>query len=57
MRRCFIKVDYGYRISKAVRDMCVFARQNLANDPPFAQMNVVVCCNLLIVMCCMKLPP
>src|SRR5260370_22908351 len=28
--------------------MCVFARQNLANDPPFSQMNVVVCRNLLI---------
>src|SRR5260370_16834089 len=28
--------------------MGVFARQNLANDPPFSQMNVVVCRNLLI---------
>ena len=28
--------------------MCVFARQNLANDPPFSQMNVVACRNLLI---------
>ena len=28
--------------------MCVFARQNLANDPPFSQMNLVACRNLLI---------
>lgn len=48
MARFFVKVDEGYRINKAVRDMCVFARQNLANDPPFSQMNVVACRNLLI---------
>ena len=48
MRRFFVKVNDGYRVNKAVRDMCVFARQNLANDPPFSQMNVVACRNLLI---------
>ena len=48
MARFFVKVDEGYRVNKAVRDMCVFARQNLANDPPFSQMNVVACRNLLI---------
>jgi two-component system CheB/CheR fusion protein len=48
MARFFVKVDEGYRVNKAVRDMCVFARQNLAHDPPFSQMNVVACRNLLI---------
>jgi two-component system CheB/CheR fusion protein len=48
MQRFFVKVDEGYRVNKAVRDMCIFARQNLAADPPFSQMNVVVCRNLLI---------
>jgi len=48
MQRFFVKMDSGYRVNKAVRDMCVFARQNLANDPPFSQMNVVACRNLLI---------
>ncbi|HET9364378.1 MAG TPA: chemotaxis protein CheB, partial [Candidatus Angelobacter sp.] len=48
MQRFFVKVDEGYRVNKAVRDMCVFARQNLAGDPPFSQMNVVACRNLLI---------
>ncbi|MHB8303677.1 MAG: chemotaxis protein CheB, partial [Acidobacteriaceae bacterium] len=48
LRRFFVKEANGYRINKAVRDMCVFARQNLAYDPPFSQMNVVVCRNLLI---------
>ena len=48
MARFFVKVDEGYRVNKAVRDMCVFARQNVATDPPFSQMNVVACRNLLI---------
>ena len=48
MRRFFVKVEAGYRVNKAVREMCIFARQNLACDPPFSQMNVVVCRNLLI---------
>lgn len=48
LRRFFSKVESGYRVSKAVRDLCVFARQNLAEDPPFSQMNLVSCRNLLI---------
>ncbi len=48
LQRFFVKVDGGYRVNKAVRDLCVFARQNLANDPPFSQMNVVACRNLFI---------
>lgn len=48
LRRFFTKVDEGYRVSKGVRDLCVFAKQNLAEDPPFSQMNLVACRNLLI---------
>ena len=48
LRRFFSKVDEGYRVSKAVRDLCVFAKQNLAEDPPFSHMNLVACRNLLI---------
>jgi two-component system, chemotaxis family, CheB/CheR fusion protein len=48
LQRFFMKVEGGYRVNKAVRDMCVFARQNLASDPPFSQMNLVACRNLLI---------
>ena len=48
LRRFFTKVDEGYRVSKAVRDLCVFAKQNLAEDPPFSRMNLVACRNLLI---------
>jgi two-component system CheB/CheR fusion protein len=41
-------VDGGYRISKNIRDMCIFAQHNVADDPPFSQMDLVCCRNLLI---------
>lgn len=34
LRRFFVKSDEGYQISKRVRDLCVFARHSLCNDPP-----------------------
>src|SRR5207302_1871730 len=37
-----------YRIIKSIRDMCVFARQNLVADPPFSHLDLVTCRNLLI---------
>lgn len=48
LRRFFTKVEEGYRVSKSVQDLCVFAKQNVAEDPPFSQMNLVACRNLLI---------
>lgn len=48
LRRFFNKVEEGYQISKAIRDCCVFARQNVFHDPPFSRMDLVSCRNLLI---------
>jgi two-component system, chemotaxis family, CheB/CheR fusion protein len=48
LRRFFTRADGGYRVSKDVRDLCVFAKQNVAEDPPFSNLNLVVCRNLLI---------
>lgn len=48
LRRFFVKEDGGYRISKAVREICVFAQQNLLTDPPFSRMDLISCRNLLI---------
>lgn len=31
-----------------IRDMCIFSSHNLINDPPFSQMDLVSCRNLLI---------
>ncbi|HEU5413450.1 MAG TPA: chemotaxis protein CheB [Candidatus Angelobacter sp.] len=50
LRRFFTKVEGGYRVNKMVRDMCIFVRHNLISDPPFSQMNLVSCRNVLIYM-------
>src|SRR5438309_3522046 len=46
--RFFAKVEGGYRIAKTIRDMCVYARQNLVQDPPFSRIDVISCRNVLI---------
>src|SRR5438309_2923676 len=48
LRRFFDKVEVGYRINKTIRDMCVFARQNFLQDPPFSRIDVISCRNVLI---------
>ncbi len=48
LRRFFVKVEGGYRINKAIRDICVFARHNLLQDPPFSRIDVISCRNVLI---------
>jgi two-component system CheB/CheR fusion protein len=48
LRRFFTEADGGYRVSKPLRDMCVFARQNITADPPFSRMDLISCRNLLI---------
>ncbi len=50
LRRFFTKEDRSYRIQKAVRDLCVFARQNVTVDPPFSRVDLVSCRNVLIYM-------
>jgi two-component system CheB/CheR fusion protein len=48
LRRFFTEEEGGYRISKALRESVVFARQNLLSDPPFSRMDLIICRNLLI---------
>ena len=48
LRRFFVKVDRGYQIAKRVRDLCVFARQNLCSDPPFSHIDILSCRNVMI---------
>jgi two-component system, chemotaxis family, CheB/CheR fusion protein len=50
LQRFFAKVDGGYQISKTVRDACVFARHDLAKDPPFSRMDLISCRNVIIYM-------
>jgi two-component system CheB/CheR fusion protein len=48
LQRFFTRVDNGYRIVKAIRDLCVFAPHNVFKDPPFSRIDLISCCNLLI---------
>jgi chemotaxis methyl-accepting protein methylase len=38
----------GYRIGKAIREMVVFAPQNIISDPPFTKLDLISCRNLMI---------
>ena len=48
IRRFFEKLDGSYQVSKELRDMVVFAAQNLLRDPPFSRLDLVSCRNFLI---------
>jgi two-component system CheB/CheR fusion protein len=48
LSRFFVKEETGFRIKKAIREMVVFAIQNVIKDPPFTKMDLISCRNLLI---------
>ena len=48
LARFFIKTTNGYQICTSIRDVCVFAVQNVIQDPPFSRINLICCRNLLI---------
>ena len=50
LRRFFVESDGGYRVSKSIRDLCIFARQNVLMDPPFSRMDLISCRNVMIYM-------
>ena len=60
LRRFFVKINkgseqesanssnYAYRVGKEIREMVVFAPQNVIMDPPFTKLDILTCRNLLI---------
>ncbi|MDO9424431.1 MAG: chemotaxis protein CheB [Methylobacter sp.] len=48
LRRFFIKEDGGYRVKKEIREMVVFAVQNIIKDPPYTKLDLLSCRNLMI---------
>lgn len=48
LKRFFVKVDAGYQISKHVRELCVFTKHDVTNDPPFSRLDLISCSNVLI---------
>ncbi len=49
LNKFFTKEDGGYyKVTKKLRDMIVFAEQDIIKDPPFAKLDMLSCRNLLI---------
>lgn len=48
LKRFFDKVPGGYQVRPELRELCVFACQEVGNDPPFSNLDLVSCRNLLI---------
>jgi two-component system, chemotaxis family, CheB/CheR fusion protein len=48
LERFFDKDEHTYRVKKEIRDMVVFAPQDVLRDPPFSRVDLCTCRNLLI---------
>jgi two-component system CheB/CheR fusion protein len=48
LKQFFAKSNGHYQINKSIRDMCIFAKQDLTRDPPFSNLDIVSCRNVLI---------
>ena len=48
LKSFFAMEDNSYRVNKEIRDMVVFAVQNVIKDPPFSKIDLISCRNLLI---------
>ena len=48
LSRFFSREERGYRVHKEIREMVIFAPQNLIMDPPFTKLDLLSCRNLLI---------
>ncbi len=48
LKRFFTSSNGNYQIVKTIRDMCVFAKQDITADPPFSNMDLISCRNMLI---------
>jgi two-component system, chemotaxis family, CheB/CheR fusion protein len=47
-KRFFVPEGAGYRVSNEIREMVIFAEQNVIADPPFTRIDFLSCRNLLI---------
>jgi chemotaxis methyl-accepting protein methylase/signal transduction histidine kinase len=48
LQRFFVLEDHRYTIAKSIRESMVFAAQNLTSDPPFSNLDLLSCRNVLI---------
>ncbi len=47
LKNFFAPAAGGFLINKSIRDMCIFAHQDLANDPSFSRMDLISCRRVL----------
>ncbi len=50
LKRFFSRFDNSYKINEQIRDMLIFAKQDLIKDPPFSKLDMICCRNVLIYM-------
>ncbi len=48
LQRFFVREDAAYRVRKEIREMLVFAVQNVIKDPPFTRLDLICCRNVMI---------
>jgi two-component system CheB/CheR fusion protein len=48
LKRFFNQQNGNYQITKLIRDMCIFAKQDITSDPPFSNLDLIMCRNVLI---------
>ncbi len=48
LKRFFTSDNGNYRITKFIRDMCIFSKQDITTDPPFSNIDLIMCRNVLI---------
>jgi len=48
LAKYFFKRDEVFQISRSIREMVVFAQHNLLKDPPFTNIDLISCRNILI---------
>ncbi len=49
-RRFFVREGANFVVSKEIRELCLFSLHSLIRDPPFSQIDLISCRNLLIYM-------
>jgi len=48
LARWFVVDVDGYRVTRQIREMCVFSPHSVVKDPPYSKLDLVSCRNLLI---------
>ena len=48
LRKFFVTSNGNYQVAKRIRDLCIFAVQDITRDPPFSGLDIIMCRNVMI---------